>query len=178
VAVVIVTLGAGITFSAAPASAEVIAGPTSFDGTCQLYGSIGFADPLGATEAFSGAGTCNGTVDGLPTGSHPVQVQINDEGLVAALLTYSHLTNSGIDAVLFPLTTQYVSLGTGSIFFTNACATGETCENLDFSIYDVLGQIVLQGDGGGFALGSIMPQQTLFASESISLTTVHDLTGS
>ncbi|HEY1830955.1 MAG TPA: hypothetical protein VGG38_11995 [Acidimicrobiales bacterium] len=173
----VVTFGAGIVFSAAPASAEVIAGPTSFDGTCQINGNIGFGDDLGATEVFSGAGTCNGTVDGLPTGSHPVQVQINVEGLVAGLLTDPNLPAGSLGASLFPPTTPLVNLGTGSIFFTNACATGEICENLDFSVYDVLGQIVLQGDGGGFALGSVMPQQTLFSSQSVSLTTVDYLTG-
>ncbi|MFL5824358.1 MAG: hypothetical protein ACJ764_13055 [Solirubrobacteraceae bacterium] len=61
---------------------------SSFDGTCQLTGTLTLATPIGSTPrstSFTGSqsGTCQGSLNGGPSAAHVVRNQVSGIGLLS-----------------------------------------------------------------------------------------------
>jgi hypothetical protein len=76
------------TWGITPAPAAT--GPNAFDGTCQLSGELVFAEPLGnelrtTTFTDTAAGTCSGTLNGVPREAIPVVNSVSGSATLSCL---------------------------------------------------------------------------------------------
>jgi hypothetical protein len=111
----------------APASAAH--GPNTFEGTCRLSGELVFAEPLGndlrtTTFTDTAAGTCDGTLNGVPGDAIPVVNNVTGTATLSCLAGHATSADTLTFARHYPIRiftdsagglTQFVAHSTGAV---------------------------------------------------------------
>ena len=111
------------------APAQAAQGPNTFEGSCRLTGELTFAEPLGnelRTTSFTdtAAGTCSGTLNGVPGDAIPVVNSVTGSGTFSCLAGHATSADTLTFARHYPIDiftdttgglTQFVAQSRGAV---------------------------------------------------------------